>query len=459
MQYDIVVLGSGPGGYVAAIKAAQLGSSVAIVEKESFGGVCLNWGCIPTKALLKSSKVYQYILNANKYGIDIEGVESVSLNWYKMLKRKDNIVKKLTSGVEFLLKKNKVDIYRGWGEVLDKNTIKVGDTTLKCRDLIISTGSSPIIPEIKGTEEGMRNNFVLTSKEALSLSVIPKELVILGGGVIGVEFATLFASLGKKVTIIQKIDKILEFLDDDVVTEMKSILNKLGVDILYSSSLEEIKGNTLIVKNKLGEIKTLKPDKLLISIGRSANLEALKSLNLKTYRRGIVTNDKTETNIPNVYAIGDVNGIYNLAHVASAEGIVAVENIIHKNNSTIDYKKIPNCIYTSPEMAAVGYNERDARREFKDIIVSKFPLSANGKALAEGEDTGFIKIIAESEYGEIIGVHIVAPTATDMISEIVTTMKLEGTIYDLAKVVHPHPTLSEIIMEAAHGAIDKPIHF
>ena len=457
MNYDIIVIGSGPGGYVAAIKASQLGAKVAIVEKNNFGGVCLNWGCIPTKTLLKNAKVYQYILNASKYGIDIPDPSSIKLNWGNMLSRKDNVIERLTSGVEYLLERNKVDIYRGFGRAIDKNSIEVNEKVIRCKNLIISTGSTSIIPDIPGIKEGLASGFVATSKEALELPKIPKELVILGGGVIGIEFATLYSALGTKVTIVQKIEKILEFLDHDVTGEMEELLRKNNVDILYNSSILKVDGNKILVKHG-GEERVLTPDHLLISIGRAANLEGLENLPLKTYKRGIVTNNKTESSIPGVYAIGDVNGIFNLAHVASAEGIVAVENILKKKEMTVDYNKVPNCIYTSPEMAAAGYNEADARKKFKDIIVSKFPLSANGKALAEGENTGFIKIIAEAEYGEIVGVHIVAPTATDMISEIVTTMELEGTIYDLAKVIHPHPSLSEIVMEAAHGALGKPIH-
>ena len=429
MNYDIIVMGSGPGGYVAAIKAAQLGAKVAIVEKDSFGGVCLNWGCIPTKALLKNAKVYQYILNASKYGIDISDSSSITLNWGNMLSRKAKVVDKLTSGVEYLLKKNKVDIYRGFATALDKNSVEINGEIIRCKNLIISTGSSPIMPEIPGIKEGLARGFV----------------------------ATLYSALGTKVTIVQNIEKILEFLDHDVTAEMEGLLKKNNVDILYNSSILKVEGNKILIKGEKGE-KILTPDYLLISIGRAANLKGLENLSLKTYRRGVITNNKTETCIPGVYAIGDVNGIFNLAHVASAEGIVAVENILNEKGMTINYNKVPNCTYTSPEMAAAGYNEADARNKFNDIIVSKFPLSANGKALAEGEDTGFIKIIAEAEYGEIVGVHIVAPTATDMISEIVTTMELEGTLYDLAKTIHPHPSLSEIVMEAAHGALGKPIH-
>jgi len=457
MNYDIIVLGSGPGGYVAAIKAAQLGAKVAIVEKDNFGGVCLNWGCIPTKTLLKNAKVYQYILNSSKYGIDISDPSSIKLNWKNMLSRKEEVVHKLTSGVEYLLKKNRVDIYRGFGTVLDRNSVEINGEVIRCKNLVLSTGSSPKIPDIPGVKEGLANNFIVTSKEVLELPAIPKELVILGGGVIGIEFATLYSALGTKVTIVQNIDKILEFLDHDVVAEMEGILKKSNVEILYNSSIMRVDGKKITIKGE-GNEKVLTPDNLLISIGRTANLKGLENLSLKTYRRGVITNNRTETNVPGVYAIGDLNGIFNLAHVASAEGIVAVENILKKKDMTMNYNKVPNCIYTSPEMAAAGYNEIDARKKFKDIIVSKFPLSANGKALAEGEDTGFIKIIAEAEYGEIVGVHIIAPTATDMISEIVTTMELEGTIYDLAKVIHPHPSLSEIVMEAAHGAVHKPIH-
>lgn len=457
MNYDIIVLGSGPGGYVAAIKAAQLGGKVAIVEKDDFGGVCLNWGCIPTKTLLKNAKVYQYVLNSAKYGVDIPDLSAVTLNWGNMLSRKEKVVEKLTSGVEYLLKKNGVDIYRGFGTVIDKNSVEVGGKIIKGENLILSTGSTPRIPEIPGIKEGLASNFVVTSKEALELTSIPKELVILGGGVIGVEFATLYSSLGTKVTIVQNIDKILEFMDHDVVAEMEDILKKSDVEILYNSSIIKIDGKDITVKGDEGR-RVLTPDHLLVSIGRYANLKGLENLSLKTYRRGIVTNNRMETNVPGVYAIGDLNGVFNLAHVASAEGIVAVENILKKSDMTINYNKVPNCIYSSPEMAAAGYNEADARKKFSKVIVSKFPLSANGKALAEGENTGFIKIIAEGEYGEIVGVHIIAPTATDMISEIVTTMELEGTIHDLAKVIHPHPSLSEIVMEAAHGAVHKPIH-
>ncbi len=456
MNYDIVVLGGGPGGYVAAIKAAQMGLKTAIVEMESFGGVCLNWGCIPTKTLLKSAKIYQYVLHSAKYGVDIDDLSTVKINWPKMLERKEDVVKKLTSGVEFLLKKNKVDIYKGFGKVLDKNRLEVNGEILTCKNLILSTGSSPCIPDIPGIKDGLESGFVITSKEALELTNIPKTLVILGGGVIGVEFATLYSSLGTKVTIIQNIDRILEFMDHDVINEMEEILLNLGIEILYSTTLIKVDGSNLTVKTE-DEEKYISTEKLLISIGRYANMKGLKNLPLETYHRGVKTNEKQETNIPGVYAIGDLNGIYNLAHVASAEGIIAVENIIGEDKQ-IDYNKVPNCIYSFPEMAAVGYNEVAAKNKFKDIIVSKFPVSANGKALAEGESTGFIKIIAEKEYGEIIGVHIIAPTATDMVSELVTTMQLEGTIYDLARAIHPHPTLSEIVMEAAHGAVNKSIH-
>jgi dihydrolipoamide dehydrogenase len=453
MNYDIVVLGGGPGGYVAAIKASQMGAKTAIIEMGSLGGVCLNWGCIPTKTLLKSAKVYQYVIHSSQYGVDIDDASKVKINWKNMLQRKENVVKKLTSGVEFLLKKNKVDIYRGFGKVLDKNTIEVKGEKLKCKNLILSTGSSPYIPDIPGIKEGFKNGFVITSKEALDLPKIPEKLVILGGGVIGIEFATLYSSLGTEVTIIQNIDRILEFMDHDVISEMESILLNLGVKIIYNTTLVKIDGTSLTLKDIDGE-RCLSTENLLVSVGRYANMKGLESLSLETYSRGVKTNEKQETNIQGVYAIGDLNGVFNLAHVASAEGIVAVENIMGEDKK-IDYNKAPNCIYSFPEMAAVGYNEINARNKFKDIIVSKFPISANGKALAEGESTGFIKIIAEKEYGEIIGVHIIAPTATDMISEIVTTMNLEGTIYDLARAIHPHPTISEIVMEAANNAIDK----
>ncbi|WP_202709761.1 dihydrolipoyl dehydrogenase [Sporosalibacterium faouarense] len=456
-NYDITVIGAGPGGYVAAIKAAQMGAKTAIIEKEDIGGVCLNWGCIPTKTLLKSAKVFDNIMNSEKYGIDISDKSVISVNWPNMQKRKDKVVKKLTGGVEFLLKKNSIKVYKGYGEIVDRNTIKVNSETIKTKNLIIATGSSPKLPSIDGINEANEDGLVVTSKEILALDNIPKNLIVVGGGVVGVEFATLFNALGSKVTIFQRSDKILGNIDIDIRDTMADILTKSGIEIIYNVDVEKFQDNSLMATVD-GEKREFKAEKVLVSIGRKANSKGLDKLSIELDKRGnVITNEKLQTNIEGVYAIGDINGKFMLAHVASAEGIVAVENIMGKE-TTIDYDKAPSCIYGFPEIGTAGLTEQMARERGHDVIVSTFPISANGKALAEGESHGFIKIVADKKYGEVLGTHILAPNATDMIAEAVTTMELEGTVHELAKAIHPHPTLSEIVMEAAHGAVDKPIH-
>jgi len=454
-EYDIIVLGGGPGGYVAAIKAAQMNAKTALIEKNAVGGVCLNWGCIPTKTLLKSAKVYHYIMDSEKYGIDISNKDQIKINWPNMIKRKNEVVKKLTGGVKFLLDKNGVDTYIGTGKVIDKNTVEVNGQTLKTKNLIIATGARPFIPPIKGIEEGVKNGLVLTSKETLDLSELPKKLVIIGGGVIGVEFASLFSELHTEVTIIEKAPNILLNVDDDI---REAILKKLkkSIKIYTNAEVTEINKNGLTAMID-GKTQTFEADKILISIGMRPNIEELTHLGLEFERSAIKTNERLETNLKGVYAIGDVNGKFMLAHVASHEGLVAVHNILG-HEAKLDYNKIPSGIYTSPEIAFVGLTEKQAREAGYDISIGTFPLSANGKALGEGENEGFVKIISDKKYGEIIGVHMYAPNATDMISELVVAMKLEGTIYDIADSIHPHPTLAEAIMEASLSAIDKPIH-
>lgn len=455
-QYDILILGAGPGGYVAAIKAAQLGAKTAIVEAGELGGVCLNVGCIPTKTLLKSAKVYESIMNASKYGIDIEDKKSISVNVDAMVKRKNQAVKRLTSGVKLLLEKNGVDIYNGFGEVVDKNTVKVNDEVLNTKNLIIATGSSPMIPDVEGIKESFEQGYAVTSTEVLDPKEIPEHLIVVGAGTISIEFATLYNALGSKVTILQRSPRILSGIDKDLSEAMAKVLTRKGVKIVYGVKHKKFEGNKIIVEVN-GEEKTFEGDKILVSLGRTPNLKGLESLNLETDRKGIITDERLRTNIEGVYAIGDVNGKDLLAHVASAEGIIAVENIMGKDIK-MSYDKIPSCIYSFPEIATVGLTEEEAREKGYDIVVGNFPLGANGKALAEGERDGFIKIVASKEYGEILGVHMMASTATDMIAEGVMTMELEGTLEDLARGIHPHPTLSETVMEAAHLALGSPIH-
>jgi dihydrolipoamide dehydrogenase len=455
-QYDIIVLGGGPGGYVAAIKAGQLGQKVALIEKDNVGGVCLNWGCIPTKAMLKTAKVYKQFLHAENYGLEITDKSTIKVDLSTIKKRKDKVVKRLTGGVRGLLKKAGVTVYDGFGTVIDPQTVEVNGETLSTKNLILATGSHPFIPPIPGMDELMKSGRGLTAKEILDLDKLPESLVIIGGGVIGVEFATLYSTLGVTVTMIEMDKNILRLIDGEVRQAYVKLLKNKNLTIINEGKVTTIT-DTDVIYEKDGKEHSVSSDYVLVSIGTKPNLKGLESLNLETDRNGVVTNNRLETNVPGVYAIGDMNGKMMLAHVASAEGLVAVENIIGKDEE-INYERVPSGIYGFPEIAYVGLTEEEAKERGLDYKVSIFPLSANGKALAEGDADGFIKIIADKEYGELIGMHILGPHATDMIAEAVTTMELEGTVYELSKAIHPHPTLSEIVMEAAHGVIDKPIH-
>lgn len=457
INYDVLILGGGPGGYVAAIKAAQLGAKVAVVEKERLGGVCLNWGCIPTKTLLKTAKLYRDIQRTEDFAILGIDKSSIKVDWKLLLKRKDRIVDRLVSGIYTLFKKNKIDLYEGKGTILNKNQIEVNGEIITGKNLIIAIGAGDSSPSIPGLDDLVKSGKVINSKGALQLEEIPKDLVIVGGGVIAVEFATLFNALGSNVTIIQRSNRILSAVESEMVSTLEKQLKREGIKILTSTRLLSFSDDGVKIDHK-GEEKTIKGDKYLVSLGVKPDLSQVKNLDLEINDKGyIVTNNKMETSIKGVYAIGDLNGRYALAHVASAEGIVAAENIMGRE-STLNYNIVPQCVYTFPELASVGLTEEEAKNKGHDYTVSKFPLAANGKALAEGESSGFIKIISDNQYGEILGIHIMASHATDMIAEAVTAMQLEGTVYDLAKAIHPHPTLSEIVMEAALGAIDRPIH-
>ena len=455
-QYDIIIVGGGPGGYVAAIKAGQNNKKVALIEKDNVGGVCLNWGCIPTKAMLKTAKVYKQFLHAEDYGLEITDKSTIKVDLAKIKQRKDKVVKRLTGGVRALLKKAGVDVYDGFGTVLSPTRVEVNGETLSTKHLILATGSHPFIPPIPGLDEAFTQNRALTAKEILALDKLPSSLVIIGGGVIGVEFATLYSTLGVNVTMLEMAPEILGRIDDEVRKTYLRLLKNKHLTILTEAKVVGVTP-TQVTYEKEGKQHQVDAEKILVSIGTRPNLKGLESLNLTTDRDGVVTNNRLETNVPGVYAIGDMNGKMMLAHVASAEGLVAVENILG-HPEEINYNRVPAGIYGFPEIAYVGLTEQEAKEQGLDYKISVFPLSANGKALAEGESDGFIKIIADSKYNEIIGMHILAPNATDMIAEAVTTMELEGTAHELARAIHPHPTLSEIVMEAAHGVIDKPIH-
>lgn len=456
-KYDVAILGAGPGGYVAAIKAAQNGLKTAIIEKEAIGGVCLNWGCIPTKALLKSAKVYTQFMHAKDYGINVKNKDDITPDWQAIIKRKNRIVKKLTGGVKMLLKKNNVDLYNGEGEVLSKTEIKIGDEKIETKNIILSTGASPILPPIDGLKNAYDNNFLMTSKELLDIDEIPQELVVIGGGVIGLEFATIFNAFGTKITIIEREDRILLNVDDDIRENMLKLIKKDKINVLTKSTITKIGKNEVTYKNSDGDEKSIKADKILLSVGMKANTKGYEKLKLKTEKNFVKINAQMQTSIDNVYAIGDMNGKMMLAHVASHQGIIVINNILGKKES-INYKQMPSAIYSFPEIAQVGYTETEIKAENIEYKTATFPLQANGKALSSGETNGFIKIIASKKYNEILGVHILADNASDIISEAVVTMKLEGTADEIAKSVHPHPTISEIFHEAAWGIVDKPIH-
>ncbi|HHT90165.1 MAG: dihydrolipoyl dehydrogenase [Bacillota bacterium] len=455
-HYQMAILGGGPGGYVAAIRAAQMGAKVVLIEGGELGGVCLNEGCIPTKTLLKSARVYQDIIGSEEYGIRLGNKGEVTIDWDAMLKRKDGVVGQLTSGVKGLLQRNGVDVVNGYGEIQDAQSILVNGQVITAQNLILATGSRAKILPIPGLESALKAGTAVTSTGALSLREIPQGLVIVGGGVVGIEFAALFNALGAKVTVLEKFT-ILNSLDADLQRYMLRTLRKKGVEIHEQCEIEGLEGSTVLATVQ-GETRAFPSDRVIVSLGRTPNVEALGRLGLAMDGEAVRTNARLETSIPGVYAIGDLNGKHMLAHVASAEGLVAVENIMGRK-AEINYDKVPACIYSFPEVAVVGLTEQEALRRGHRLKMGTFPLAANGKALAEGEAEGFVKIVADSEYGEVLGVHIIAAQATDLISEAVATLELEGTVHDLAKAIHPHPTSSEIIMEAAQATIDQAIHF
>ncbi len=454
-NFDVLIVGGGPGGYVAAIKAGQLGLKVAIVEKDNVGGVCLNWGCIPTKTLLKSAKVFEQFKHAKDYGIDVKP-DSFTANFPDMVKRKDSVVRRLTGGVSSLIKKNGATLIKGYAEVLDANHVKVGEETYETKYLILATGASVIMPPITGLKEAFESGFVLTSKEILDLKTLPQSLVIVGGGVIGLEFATIFNSLGTKVTVIERLPTILSSVDEELRNLFQKKITKDGIQIITAASVNAI-GSGSVSYELDGKTIEIQADKVLMAVGMKPNTNSFASLNLAMEKAGVQVNEHMQTSISNVYAIGDVTGKFMLAHVASHAGLVAIDHIQGKD-AKMDYHAIPSGIYTFPEIAMVGVTEQEAKAKGIDYKVSTFPLAANGKAMGENEKDGLVKIIVSKPYNEIIGVHIMAPSATEMITEASLAINLEATAEELVHTIHPHPTLAEMMMEAAHGIIDKPIH-
>ena len=453
MDYDVVIIGGGPGGYVAAIRAAKLGLKVAVVEKSDLGGVCCNWGCIPTKALLHNAYIFDLVKNSKKFGIDIP---SYKLDWKKVIKRSRDVAKRLNKGIEYLLNKNKVVYLSNYGKLKDGNTILLDDNKeIKSKFIIIATGGhSKTIPNIN-----IDGKYIISSKEAMNLSQIPKELVIVGAGAIGVEFASIYSSFGSKVTLIEGLNRILPVEDKDVSIELEKIFKRKKINILTNAKVKEIKTGKktqVILQDKT----IVKADKVLMAIGVNPNIKniGLKKMGIELKNGFINVNEFMQTNIDNIYAIGDVSGPPLLAHVASFEGTLAAEHIFGKKVNPMKYNNVPSCTYTNPEVASVGLTEEQAVSKGYDIKLGKFPFSALGKTLAEGDRDGFVKIIYDSKYGELLGCHIIGKNATNLISEISISRNLETTYSELLNTIHPHPTLSEAIHEATADALNEAIH-
>lgn len=463
VECDIAILGGGPGGYVAAIEAAKLGAKVIVIEKENLGGTCLNHGCIPTKTLVRSAEVYDNLKNADKFGLI---AENVAVDMKKVIARKNSVVENLRGGIEYILNKRDVRIIKAEGKILDENTLfaKEGqkEITIKAQNIIISTGSKATKLPIKGADL----EAVITSKEALCLDKLPKSIVIIGGGIIGMEFAFIYSKLGVKVSVIEYFDEILSILDKDIIDEITSIAKNEGIKIYTSAKAEEIlkgeDGQSIVVFEQNSSKKFISSEKVLMAVGRCPNFENSGieniALELTENKRAIKVNDKLQTNKDNIYAIGDVTNIVQLAHVASHQGIVAVKNILGTETS-MDYTVIPSAIFTHPEIATVGISEKDALKNGLDIEISKFPFEANGKALTYGETEGFVKLIKDKTSSKIIGGAIIGPHATDLITEIALAIKNNLNAEQIVETIHAHPTTAEAIHESALGLEGGSIHF
>ena len=455
-KYDIIVLGSGPGGYVTAIRASQLGFKTAIVEKENLGGVCLNWGCIPTKALLKSAQVFEYLKHAEDYGLSLKDADK---DFDAVENRSRNVADGMSNGVQFLMKKNKIDVINGYGKVKAGKKVDVDGTEYSADHIIIATGArSRELPSLP--QDGKK---VIGYREAMTLKQQPKKMIVVGSGAIGVEFAYFYNSMGTDVTIVEYLPKIVPVEDDDVSKQLERSFKKGGIKIMTSAEVTSVdtsgKGIKATVKTKKGE-EILEADIVLSAVGIKTNIEniGLEDVGIAVDRDRILVNDFYQTNIPGYYAIGDVTPGQALAHVASAEGILCVEKIAGQHVETIDYGNIPGCTYCTPEIASVGLTEKQAKDEGYDIKVGKFPFSASGKASAGGNKEGFVKVIFDAKYGEWLGCHMIGAGVTDMVAEAVLGRKLETTGHEVLKAIHPHPTMSEAVMEAVADAYDEVIH-
>lgn len=461
MNYDIIVIGSGPGGYVAAIRASQLGFKTAIVERESLGGICLNWGCIPTKALLKSAQVFEYLNHAEEYGIKVNGGEA---DFGAIIKRSRGVADGMSKGIQFLMKKNKIDVIMGTATIKKggKVAVKDADGTTKeysAKHTILATGArSRELPNLK--QDGKK---IIGYRQAMSLEKQPESLVVVGSGAIGVEFAYFYNAIGTKVTVVEYLDRIVPVEDEEISKQLERSLKKAGITILTGAEVQSVDSSGKLSKVQIKTAKgteTIEAETVLSAVGITPNIEnlGLEEVGVKTEKGRVVVDDFYRTNVDGVYAIGDIVKGQALAHVASAEGITCVEKIKGLQVSPIDYNNIPGCTYCSPEIASVGYTEKAAKEAGYEIKVGKFPFSASGKASAAGAKDGFVKVIFDAKYGEFLGAHMIGANVTEMIAEVVVARKLETTGHEIIKAVHPHPTMSEAIMEAAADAYGEVIH-
>jgi len=460
-QYDLIVIGAGPGGYVAAIRASQLGLKTAVVERESLGGICLNWGCIPTKALLKSAQVFEYISHASDYGLEVSGAKA---NFDAIVKRSRGVADGMSKGIAFLFKKNKIDALMGSGKLVAGKKVEVTaadgtKTTYEAKNIILATGGrARELPNLP-----IDNEIVIGYRKAMVLEKQPKSLVVVGSGAIGVEFAYFYNAIGTKVTIVEFMDRIVPVEDVEVSKQLEKNYKKSGIEILTKSEVlgvEKKDGQAHVkVKTQTGEI-TIIADVVLSAVGVATNLEnlGLEETGVKTEKGKVLVDDFYQTNVPGVFAIGDIVKGQSLAHVASAEGIICVENITGHHPEPLNYNNIPGCTYCNPEIASVGMTEAQAKEAGYEVKIGKFPFSASGKASAAGAKDGFVKVIFDAKYGEWLGAHMIGANVTEMIAEVVVARKLETTGHEIIKSVHPHPTMSEAVMEAAAAAYGEVIH-
>ena len=462
MNYDLIVIGSGPGGYVAAIRASQLGMKVGVVEKEELGGVCLNWGCIPTKALLRSAEVYHNFNKAKEYGISVEG--EIKPDFEAMVSRSRKVADGMSKGVQYLFKKNQIDHIRGTGKLVDKKTVEVSDTdgntaNYSANHIILATGArSKELPNLK--QDGEK---VIGYREAMTLPKQPKSIIVVGSGAIGSEFADFYNSIGTEVTLVEVLPSVVPVEDQEVSKQLARSFKKKGIKVMTNASIESVDTTgdlcKATIKTKKGE-ETKEAEIVLSAVGITPNLENLgvEEMGIEMDNGKVKVDEFYRTNMEGVYAIGDIVQGPALAHVASAEGIACVEKIAGKNPEPLDYRNLPSCTYTSPEIASVGMTEEAAKEAGYEIKVGKFPFTASGKANAGGESEGFVKLIFDAQYGELLGAHMIGAHVTEMIGELVVGKKIEATGHEFIKSVHPHPTMSEAIMEAAAAAYDEVIH-